>query len=59
MSDVAEGLGLAEQYALPYERAQLLLLRSELERARGDADAADGSAGEASSVLRSMGVVGA
>ncbi|MGD9954874.1 MAG: adenylate/guanylate cyclase domain-containing protein [Candidatus Nanopelagicales bacterium] len=57
LAETASGVALADQYSLPFERAQLLRLQAEVRTRAGDREGARADADEAAEVLRGLGVL--
>ena len=57
LTEAAAGVALADQYSLPFERAQLLGLQAHVLILTGDATAAQGWASESGAVLVGLGVL--
>jgi tetratricopeptide (TPR) repeat protein len=55
-AELTAGIELADQYGIPYERAQLLLLQAELLQCQGDAARSSASTQEALEILAPLGV---
>ena len=59
LAEAAAGVALADQYSLPFERAQLLRLQSDVLQQSGESEAAQVASAEASAVLQQLGVLDA